>query len=169
MNVYQKLGNSLDIVNERGYDIAIPKINEMKLDKKPLILLTSIAMGDYIFNKVEETVGADCFISKPINEAFIYTKIVSMIKNKYDDIASKKNDISKLNEPKPTIEEIKKAWKEHVDRYIERFGQEKYDRLQNIKDIIKIMVKRIQSGEDEDTLVREYFEECNAIEPFPMD
>ena len=37
MNVYQKLGNSLDVVNERGYDIAIPKINEMKLDKPELI------------------------------------------------------------------------------------------------------------------------------------
>ena len=37
MNVYQKLGNSLDVVNGRGYDIAIPKINEMKLDKPELI------------------------------------------------------------------------------------------------------------------------------------
>ncbi|MBQ4571569.1 MAG: stage IV sporulation protein A [Bacilli bacterium] len=37
VSVYQKLGNSLDIVKERGYDIAVPKINEMTLDKPELI------------------------------------------------------------------------------------------------------------------------------------
>ena len=28
VGVYQKLGNSIDVVKERGYDIAIPKISE---------------------------------------------------------------------------------------------------------------------------------------------
>ena len=37
ISVYQKLGNSIDIVNERGYDIAVPKVSEMRLDKPELI------------------------------------------------------------------------------------------------------------------------------------
>ena len=37
VKVYQKLGNSLDVVKNRGYDIAVPKINEMRLDKPELI------------------------------------------------------------------------------------------------------------------------------------
>lgn len=37
VNVYERLGNSFDVVNDRGYDISIPKIEEMRLDKPELI------------------------------------------------------------------------------------------------------------------------------------
>lgn len=81
----------------------VEKINEMELDKKPLILLTSITVGDYIFKKVTKTIGVDCFISKPINEAFLYNKIVTMIEKEEKAIDCKKNNVSKLNESTPLI------------------------------------------------------------------
>lgn len=37
MSVYEKLGNSLDTVSSRGYDIVVPKVTEMKLEKPELI------------------------------------------------------------------------------------------------------------------------------------
>ena len=74
-----------------------------------------------------------------------------------------------LSKPKLSEEEIEENWQKHIRRYIRRFGKKRYSRLQEINRKIKEMVKRIQAGEDEDTLVQEYFEECNTIEPFPMD
>lgn len=92
----------LFIPNIDGFGI-VEKINEMKLDKKPLILLTSIAGGDYIFKKVTETVGIDCFISKPINEAFLYNKIISMLEKEEAVVNYEKNNLLESNESIPFI------------------------------------------------------------------
>ena len=95
----------LFIPNIDGFGV-VEKINEMGLSKKPLILLTSIAVGDYIFKQVADTIGTDCFISKPINEAFLYTKIVNMIESKEEAIDCKKNNVLKLNESIPLINKL---------------------------------------------------------------
>ena len=57
---------------------------------------------------------------------------------------------------------------QYFKRYLRKFGKKRYNRLSKINLLIKEMVKRIQSGEDEEKLVKEYFEKCNKIEEFPM-
>ena len=81
-----------------------------------------------------------------------------------------------LSAEKPTEEEIKQEWKNLIKMYKTRpdeenatFGAKKLRRLKKINRIIKKMVKKIQAGEDEDSLVKKCFERCNAIETFPMD
>ena len=84
----------------------VEKINEMELDKKPLILLTSITVGDYIFKKVKKTISIDCFIPKPVNKDFLYNKIINMIEKKEEVIDCDKNILSKLNKSIPLINKL---------------------------------------------------------------
>lgn len=65
VNVYQKLGNSLDIVRERGYDIAVPKIGEMRLDKPELI-----KQGSRYGIKIKAIAPAVCLTEVNIESTF---------------------------------------------------------------------------------------------------
>ena len=65
VNVYQKLGNSLDVVKERGYDIAVPKINEMRLDKPELI-----KQGTRYGIKIKAIAPAICLTEVQIESTF---------------------------------------------------------------------------------------------------
>ncbi len=65
VSVYQKLGNSLDIVRERGYDIAVPKINEMRLDKPELI-----KQGSRYGIKIKAIAPAICLTEVNIESTF---------------------------------------------------------------------------------------------------
>lgn len=65
VSVYQKLGNSLDIVKERGYDIAVPKINEMRLDKPELI-----KQGSRYGIKIKAIAPAVCLTEVNIESTF---------------------------------------------------------------------------------------------------
>ena len=62
---YQKLGNSLDVVKERGYDIAVPKINEMRLDKPELI-----KQGTRYGIKIKAIAPAICLTEVQIESTF---------------------------------------------------------------------------------------------------
>ena len=79
-----------------------------------------------------------------------------------------------LTLPMPNQQEINKEWEKHIQRYIERkdekhnkFGAEKYNKLNEINALIKEMVNRIHNGEDEDKLVKEYYKKCKSILKFP--
>ena len=65
VSVYQKLGNSLDVVKERGYDIAVPKINEMRLDKPELI-----KQGSRYGIKIKAIAPAVCLTEVNIESTF---------------------------------------------------------------------------------------------------
>lgn len=97
----------------------------------------------------------------------------AMIKNgfKYYRIDKDKDFEFKLKISRtPSEEDCKKEWTKHIKRYIKRkskngliFGQEKYDDLQKINMIVKEMVKKIQQGGDEETLVQEYNKKVEDI------
>ena len=70
----------------------------------------------------------------------------------------------------PSQEECENEWKKHIKRYIKRksknglvFGKDKYDDLQEINKLIKELVKKIQNGGDEDSLVEEYYQKTEEI------
>jgi stage IV sporulation protein A len=65
VKVYQKLGNSLDVVKNRGYDIAVPKINEMRLDKPELI-----KQGSRYGIKIKAIAPAVCLTEVNIESTF---------------------------------------------------------------------------------------------------
>ena len=65
VGVYQKLGNSIDVVKERGYDIAIPKISEMRLDKPELI-----KQGSRYGIKIKAIAPAVCLTEVNIESTF---------------------------------------------------------------------------------------------------
>lgn len=65
-----------------------------------------------------------------------------------------------------TKEQIDLEWQKHIERSKKDFGEDKFNRLELINSKIAEMVKRIQNGEDEDILVKEYFEKLNNIEKF---
>ncbi len=65
VNVYNKLGNSLDVVATRGYDIAVPKMNEMKLDKPELI-----KQGSRYGIKIKAIAPAVCLTEVNIESTF---------------------------------------------------------------------------------------------------
>lgn len=72
-----------------------------------------------------------------------------------------------LAKPMPTKEEINEEWQKHIRRYIRKFGKRRFDRLNTINKLTKEMHERIKAGEDEDKLVKEYYDICNQIEAFP--
>lgn len=72
-----------------------------------------------------------------------------------------------LTKPMPSEEEIEEEWQKHVRRYIRKFGKGKFDRLNKINELIKEMLERIKHGENEESLLQEYYVICNSIEEFP--
>ena len=102
----------------------------------------------------------------------------AMVKNgfRYNDLDEDRDFqfLLDLSAPPRTKEEIKREWDDFIKIYDTRpdeenatFGKEKRLKLKKINDLIKEMVARIQAGEDEDKLVAEYFEICNALVEFP--
>lgn len=103
----------------------------------------------------------------------------AMVKNgfRYDGIDEPDHDFQfklDLSASPRTKEEIKQEWDNLIELYDNRadeedatFGLEKRLKLEEINTKIKQMVERIQAGEDEDKLVAEYYEICNAIVEFP--
>ena len=75
-----------------------------------------------------------------------------------------KRDLSK---PMPTKQEIDEEWQKHIRRYIRKFGKRRFDRLNKINELTKEMLKKINNGGNEDTLIAEYYQICNSIEEFP--
>lgn len=82
--------------------------------------------------------------------------------------------VRNLTIPIPSQAEMKLEWEQHIQRYINRedekhnkFGLKKYNDLNEINKLIKEMVKRVQAGEDEDSLVKEYYKKCKRILKFP--
>ena len=71
-----------------------------------------------------------------------------------------------LSEEKPSAEEIDSTWNKHITRTKKDLGEEKFANLEYINKKIFEMVKRIQNGEDEKTLVEEYFAQLNDVEEF---
>ena len=99
-----------------------------------------------------------------------YGSYKAMIKNGfeydgYDDDGDYRY-ILDLSKPAKTKAEIDKAWQSHLDMTKKDLGIDKFYRLEKINKKIAEMVKRIQAGENEDELVKFYFEELNEIEKF---
>ena len=99
-----------------------------------------------------------------------YASYKAMIRNGfeyvgYDDDGDYRYilDLSKKSKSKIEIERI---WNEHLERTKKDLGIDKFNKLEKINIEIHEMVKRIQSGEDEDELVNCYFEKLNKIEKF---
>lgn len=65
IDVYQKIGNSLNITNERGYDIAVPKIQDMSLEKPELI-----KQGSRYGIKIKAIAPAICLTKVNIESTF---------------------------------------------------------------------------------------------------
>lgn len=63
--VYNKLGNSLDVVNSRGYDIAVPRVSEMKLDKPEIF-----KQGSRYGIKIKAIAPAICLTELNIESTF---------------------------------------------------------------------------------------------------
>jgi len=72
-----------------------------------------------------------------------------------------------LTKEMPTKVDMEEEWQKHIRRYIRKFGKKRYNRLDEINKLIKEMVQRIHAGENEDELVKIYYEKCNKIEEFP--
>jgi len=93
-----------------------------------------------------------------------------MIKNGFDFVGYDEDGdyryIADLSKPAKTKTEIDKTWANHLEMTKKDLGIDKFNRLEEINKKIAEMVKRIQSGENEDELVRVYFEELNGIEEF---
>ena len=66
-----------------------------------------------------------------------------------------------------TNKEIEEEWQKHIRRYIRKFGKKRFNRLMKINHLIKEMVNRIKSGEDEDKLINEYYKICDELQEFP--
>jgi len=99
-----------------------------------------------------------------------YGSYKSMIKNGFDFVGYDEDGdyryIADLSKPAKTKTEIDKTWANHIEMTKKDLGIDKFNRLEAINKKIAEMVKRIQSGENEDELVRIYFEELNEIEEF---
>ena len=63
--VYNKLGNSLDVVNTRGYDIAVPSVSDMRLDKPEIF-----KQGSRYGIKIKAIAPAVCLTSLNIESTF---------------------------------------------------------------------------------------------------
>ena len=84
----------------------------------------------------------------------------------YDDDGDYRYTLDLTSDKVATKEEIERTWVEHLMRAEMDFGKEKFARLNDINLKIAEMVKRIQQGEDEGNLVKEYFNKLNEIEEF---
>ncbi|MBQ8909062.1 MAG: GNAT family N-acetyltransferase [Clostridia bacterium] len=96
----------------------------------------------------------------------------AMVKNGYEYVGYDEDgdyeyllDLSKPTKSKAEIEQI---WQAHLERTKQDLGAIKFINLQFINSQIVEMVKRIQSGEDENALVEKYLNHLNAIEEFKM-
>lgn len=99
-----------------------------------------------------------------------YGSYKAMIKNGfeyagYDEDGDYKY-ILDLNKPAKTQTEIDKTWANHLDMTKKDLGIDKFNCLEEINKKIAEMVSKIQAGENEDKLVKAYFEELNKIEEF---
>ena len=63
--VYNKLGNSLDVVNTRGYDIAVPGVGDMRLDKPEIF-----KQGSRYGIKIKAIAPAVCLTGLNIESTF---------------------------------------------------------------------------------------------------
>ncbi len=118
--------------------------------------------------KIAQEHGAKYFVGVADIENFGSNKI--MIKNSFDFVEIDEDgdyfcklDLSK---PKKSKEEIKENWQFYLTKVQECVGEEKLQRLQLVNSKIKELISRIKTGEDEDNLVKMYFEQLNAIEKF---
>jgi len=99
-----------------------------------------------------------------------YSSYKAMIKNGFEyDGYDEDGDyryILDLRKPAKTKEEIDNAWLSHLDMTKKDLGVDKFNRLEAINKKIVEMVARIQAGENENELVKVYFEKLNKIEEF---
>ena len=99
-----------------------------------------------------------------------YGSYKAMIKNgfEYDDYDEDGDYryLLDLSKPAKTKTEIDNAWLSHLDMTKKDLGIDKFNRLEAINKKIAEMVARIRAGENEDDLVKIYFEELNEIEEF---
>lgn len=71
-----------------------------------------------------------------------------------------------LNKPAKTQTKIDEIWANHLDMTKKDLGIDKFNSLEEINKKIAEMVSKIQAGENEDELVKAYFEKLNKIEEF---
>lgn len=96
-----------------------------------------------------------------------YGSYKAMIKNGFDFVGYDEDGdyryILDLSKPTKTKAEIDNVWLSHLDMTKKDIGIDKFNRLETINKKIAEMVKRIPAGENEDELVKVYFEEINEI------
>ena len=73
-----------------------------------------------------------------------------------------------LNKEPLTSDERNKVWNEHLFMVKRDLGEDVFQDLEHINNLISEMVARIHNGEDEEFLVKEYFEMANKIRSFPF-
>ena len=99
-----------------------------------------------------------------------YGSYRAMIKNGFDYVGYDDDGdyeyILQVNQKQKTKEEIEKNWDNHINRTRNDFGETRFNNLQHINKQIYEMVSRIQNGEDESQLVKQYFNKLNLIEEF---
>lgn len=71
-----------------------------------------------------------------------------------------------LNMPPKSKNEMESVWLAHLEMAKKDLGVDKFNRLEYINKKISEMVEKIQAGENEELLVKKYFEELNEIEEF---
>ena len=105
-----------------------------------------------------------------------YGSYKAMVRNGFDFVGCDKDGdyeyILDLSKPQKTEKEIEENWSAHMEmtkKDLDKKKQGLFENLEYINSEIKIMVTRIQSGEDEDLLVQEYFEKLNQIEEFKFE
>lgn len=89
-------------------DLFIPKIDgfgviegidNMNLDNKPLIIMTSIIPGDYILKKITNTESIDGYLLKPLNNELVFQKIQNLRLNNIGYKDNKSNILNLFNQP----------------------------------------------------------------------
>ncbi len=99
-----------------------------------------------------------------------YGSYKAMIKNGFDFVGYDEDGdyryIADLSKPAKTKAEIDEIWANHLEMTKKDLGIDKFTRLEAINLKIAEMVKRIQSGENEDELVKVYFKDLNENEEF---
>ena len=71
-----------------------------------------------------------------------------------------------LNKEPLTFDERNKVWNEHLFMTKRDMGNKAFQDLEHINNLIYEMVSRIHNGENEECLVKEYFEKTSKIREF---